>query len=263
MALIKMAPNRFEPSFRKVFFMMETENDRIIARCFKALYLMVIRKATLPKLAEFLKDEDSTVLFPAEVKQRGGRSFRKGINRHSHKPNFINNQARLQAKLDVEDDYLRLKSTNSIPLPTEDSPQKSSSPQSCYSQFLNKKSSSEKESRNPVIKIVEIDKQIYLKQAVKEEIRMFGVNTLQGRNEGGQSRTEGGQSQTRYDCQPTITNFGDWKRKEKEKGKVDSYSMRKTTYNEVFKLQILPKLIGNQKLNFNSGTLLKHHKSLK
>lgn len=64
------------------------------------------------------------------------------MNRHSHKPNFINNQARLQAKLDVEDDYLRLKSMNSIALPTEDSPEKSISPQSCSSHFLNKKGSS-------------------------------------------------------------------------------------------------------------------------
>jgi hypothetical protein len=39
--------------------------------------------------------------------------------------------------------------------------------------------------------------------------------------------------------------------------------MRKTTYNDVFKLQILPKLIGNQKIGFNSNTILKHHKSLK
>lgn len=64
MALIKMAPNRFESYFRKIFFMMETENDKIIARCFKALYLMIIHKATLPKLAEFLKDEDNTINYP-------------------------------------------------------------------------------------------------------------------------------------------------------------------------------------------------------
>lgn len=42
--------------------------------------------------------------------------------------------------------------------------------------------------------------------------------------------------------------------------------MRKT-YNEVFKLQILPKLINNQKLGMhlgiNSSIFLKHHKSLK
>lgn len=44
--------------------MMETENDKIVARCFKALYLMIIRKATLPKLAEFLKDEDNTINYP-------------------------------------------------------------------------------------------------------------------------------------------------------------------------------------------------------
>jgi hypothetical protein len=174
---------------------------------------MIIRKATLPKLAEFLKEEDNTVHFPTEsLKQKAIKNFRKGVNRHSHKPNF-SNQARLQAKLDVEDDYLRMKSTNSIVLPTEDSPEKlSSSPQSCYSQLLNKKSA-DKEGKS-VIKIVEIDKQIYLKQAVKEEIRMFGINNIQARYEAGQSQPRYDyQPQPRYDCQPQITNFGDWKRR--------------------------------------------------
>jgi hypothetical protein len=103
------------------------------------------------------------------------RSFRKGMNRLSHKPNFIHNQAKLQAKLDVEDNYLRLKSTGSIALPTEDSPEKNSSPQSCQSQIPIKKSvdsstkkNGERETKSPVIKIVEIDKQIHLRKAVKE-----------------------------------------------------------------------------------------------
>lgn len=223
MALIKMAPNRFEPYFRKIFFMLDTENDKIIGRCFRALYLLIIKKATLPKLAEFLRDEDNTVIYPEPKHQRNTKSFRKAAHRLSHKPNFIHNQARLQARLEAEEDYLRLKSTNSIALPsdhspTEDSPDKpSSSPQSCYSQMLSKKS----ESRNPIIKIVEIDKQISLKQAVKEEIRMFGISNIQARIEG--------HSHARYDCQPTITNFGEWKRKEKG-AKNESYSMRKT-YN--------------------------------
>jgi len=82
--------------------MMDTENDKIVDRCFKALYLMIIRKATLPKLAEYLKEEDNTVIYPVEnLKQRGIKNFRKGMNRHSHKPNLGNNQARLQAKLDA------------------------------------------------------------------------------------------------------------------------------------------------------------------
>lgn len=112
----------------------------------------------------------------------------------------------------------------------------------------------DREASNPVIKIVEIDKQIHLRKAVKEEIRMFGLSSIQ-------PRYDNTQSQPRYDCQPFITNIGDWKRK--EKGRSEGNSMRKTTYNEVFKLQILPKLIDGQKMAFNSNSLLKHHKSLK
>lgn len=85
---------------------------------------MIIKKATLPKLAEFLRDEDNTIQYPIPVdhKQRGIKNFRKGTSRHSHKPNFIHNQAKLQARLEVEEDYLRMKSTTSIALLTEDSP---------------------------------------------------------------------------------------------------------------------------------------------
>jgi hypothetical protein len=174
---------------------------------------MIIRRATLPKLAEFLREEDSTVLYPSDsLKQRTTKSFRKGANRQSHRPNFAHNQARLQARLNAEDDYLRMKSTNSIAIPSEDSPDKqlSISPQSCFSQILtkNKPGGGERErerpSGNPVIKIVEIDKQIYLKQAVKEEIRMFGLSSLQSQP-------------MRYDCQPQITNLGEWKRRDKTK----------------------------------------------
>lgn len=45
--------------------MLETANDKIVHRCFRALYLMIIRKATLPKLADYLREEDNTIVYPS------------------------------------------------------------------------------------------------------------------------------------------------------------------------------------------------------
>lgn len=60
-----------------------------------------------------------------------------------------------------------------------------------------------------------------------------------------------------------VTTFSDYRKKDRTKGE----NLMRKTYNEVFKLQILPKLINNQKLGMqlgiNSSVLLKHHKSLK
>lgn len=60
-----------------------------------------------------------------------------------------------------------------------------------------------------------------------------------------------------------MTTFSDYRKKERSKGE----SSLRRTYNDVFKLQILPKLIKNQKLGtqlgINSSVFLKHHKSLK
>lgn len=79
--------------------MMETANDKIVQRCFRALYLMVIRKATLPKLADYLREEDNTIVYPSESPKRNNRNFKRALSRHNHKPNFSQNQARLKAKL--------------------------------------------------------------------------------------------------------------------------------------------------------------------
>ena len=146
--------------------MLETANDKIVQRCFRALYLMVICKATLPKLADYLKEEDNTIVYPNESPKRSNRNFKRALSRHSHKPNYNQNHARLKAKLEAEENCLEMQSTNSIVVTTEDSPEKSESPQSCFSQLLpNKKTN--KQSKHSVIKIVEIEKQIMIKQSAK------------------------------------------------------------------------------------------------
>jgi hypothetical protein len=53
---------------------------------------------------------------------------------------------------------------------------------------------------------VEIDKQIYLKKVIKQEIRLFGMNHKQ-------ARYEVPASNSRNEFQGQITNFGDYKNK--------------------------------------------------
>jgi len=53
-----------------------------------------------------------------------------------------------------------------------------------------------------VIKIIEIDKQIYLRQANKEEFKMLGISSLQ----------------SRYESQQHITNYNSYKKKVVGKG---------------------------------------------
>lgn len=63
--------------------------------------------------------------------------------------------------------------------------------------------------------------------------------------------------QGRYESQHQITNYSSYKRR----GKIDEQSLRKT-YNEVFKLQILPKLMNQHKAVLNIAPL-RHQLSLK
>lgn len=60
-ALLRMAPNRFEASYKRIFYGIETkDNNEIYKRSIEALYLLLIKKAKIQNLNEFLKSNIRT-----------------------------------------------------------------------------------------------------------------------------------------------------------------------------------------------------------
>ena len=58
-----MSPNRFEPHFRKIYYLTEgNENEANASRCYKALYYLLIQKAKIPNLMEYLRGDKGAVL---------------------------------------------------------------------------------------------------------------------------------------------------------------------------------------------------------
>jgi hypothetical protein len=73
---------------------------------------------------------------------------------------------------------------------------------------------------------------------------MIGINNLQNR----------------YESQGHITNYNNYKKKGPSKG--EELALRRT-YNEVFRLQILPKLITHHKAVLNVSPVLKQSQNSK
>ena len=63
-----MAPNRFETPFKKIFYGIEAkDNVEVYKRSIEALYLLLIKKAKIQNLNEFLKSNIRTsIVFPVE-----------------------------------------------------------------------------------------------------------------------------------------------------------------------------------------------------
>ena len=56
-ALLRMAPNRFETNFKKVYYALtNTETPETCNYGLKGLYLLLIKKARIPNIKFFLKD---------------------------------------------------------------------------------------------------------------------------------------------------------------------------------------------------------------
>ena len=70
-ALLRMAPNRFEAPYKKIFFGIESkDNPEIYKRSIESLYLLLIKKAKITNLTEFLKSNIRTsIILPVEEKK--------------------------------------------------------------------------------------------------------------------------------------------------------------------------------------------------
>ena len=67
-ALLKMAPNRFELPFKKIYHCIEgpSSTEELSERAVKALYYLLVKKAKIENLGSFLKEGDeSSVMIPA------------------------------------------------------------------------------------------------------------------------------------------------------------------------------------------------------
>lgn len=71
-ALLRMAPNRFEAPFKKIFYAIEAkDNTEVYKRSIEALYLLLIKKAKIQNLNEFIKSNIRTsIIFPIEPKKQ-------------------------------------------------------------------------------------------------------------------------------------------------------------------------------------------------
>lgn len=58
-ALLRMAPNRFESNFKKIFSgLTNSENPEIIKNSLKALYFLVIKNGKIINMNNFVKNGD-------------------------------------------------------------------------------------------------------------------------------------------------------------------------------------------------------------
>lgn len=58
-ALLRMAPNRFESVFKKIYSgLTSSDNPEIRKNSLKALYFLVIRKAKIVNISNFLRNGD-------------------------------------------------------------------------------------------------------------------------------------------------------------------------------------------------------------
>lgn len=65
-ALLKMAPNRFESNFKKIYYgITNSESEEVIKNSLKALYFLVIRDAKIGNINLYIKGGDiSQVILP-------------------------------------------------------------------------------------------------------------------------------------------------------------------------------------------------------
>ena len=74
-ALLRMAPNRFESNFKKIFYGIGAESQ---LRCLKALYFLLVKNAKIENMNAFIKDKnDKVVILPEKKKpQRRAESLK-------------------------------------------------------------------------------------------------------------------------------------------------------------------------------------------
>lgn len=59
-ALLRMAPNRFETHFKKIYNTTLSENTEMAYRSVQALYYLIIKNAKITNINSFIKDGDLT-----------------------------------------------------------------------------------------------------------------------------------------------------------------------------------------------------------
>lgn len=67
-ALLRMAPNRFQSNFKKIYHNLGTDNEE---RCLKALYFLIVKGAKIENMNAFIKDKnDKVVILPEKEKKK-------------------------------------------------------------------------------------------------------------------------------------------------------------------------------------------------
>lgn len=60
LALLKMAPNRFESIYKKIFYgITNSENEEIVNNGLKALYFKIIEEANIININNYIKSGDA------------------------------------------------------------------------------------------------------------------------------------------------------------------------------------------------------------
>ncbi len=57
-SLLRMAPNRFETHFKKIYNTSLSENTEMAYRSLQALYYLIIKNAKITNINSFIKDGD-------------------------------------------------------------------------------------------------------------------------------------------------------------------------------------------------------------
>ena len=80
-ALLRMAPNRFEMPFKKIYHNIESPSSskESAEKGLRALYYLLIRKAKIENLSVFLKDgDDSQIILPVNKSPAKNKAFSTG-----------------------------------------------------------------------------------------------------------------------------------------------------------------------------------------
>lgn len=80
LALLRMAPNRFESTFKKVYSgIANTENPEIIKNSIRALYYLVIKNGKISNINSYIRSGDETEIVLPEQKKEA-KKLNKSVN---------------------------------------------------------------------------------------------------------------------------------------------------------------------------------------
>ena len=83
-ALMRMAPNRFEANFRKIYNgLIAVENPDLIQKSMKALYFLLIKGAKIENMVEYLKSGDSKHIVMSVPQKKISKTIKPSFLRQS------------------------------------------------------------------------------------------------------------------------------------------------------------------------------------